>query len=184
MARGWMRGRPAGQLLRGRAGSRRRWNGLGFAVCAASMAYALYVQHVQGFQPCHLCIFQRVVMIALGLTFLAALLHDPRRGGNRGYAVLLGLLGTVGVAIAARHVWLQAQPPGSVAACGASLDVMFDMLPPSEVITRVFRGGAECQKIDWRFLGLSMPVWLMAVFAGLGAGGAIVNWRNRRRVHY
>ena len=145
------------------------------------MAYALFEQHVRGLEPCHLCIFQRVVMIALGLIFLTACVHDPRRGGSRVYAVLLALAGLAGVAVAGRHVWIQMQPEGSVGACGASLEFMFQMLPPSEVLLRVFKGGAECQKIDWQFLGLSMPAWLLLVFTVLGAGGAYVNWRRVRQ---
>lgn len=156
----------------------RAWNLAGFAACALGMAYALFLQHVQGLLPCHLCIFQRVVMIALGVVFLVAALHDPRRGGGRVYAVLFALLGAIGMVVAGRHVWVQMQPPGSVGACGASLEFMFQMLPPSEVIARVFKGGAECQTIDWRFLGLTMPAWLFAVFAVLGGLGAWANWRR------
>ena len=40
-------------------------------LCAAAMAYALYAQHVLGLEPCPLCIFQRVGIIATGV--LAAL---------------------------------------------------------------------------------------------------------------
>lgn len=170
-----------GRFLSDRPAGRRRFNGAGALACTLAMAYALYVQHVEGLDPCHLCIFQRVAMIALGLTFFVALVHDPRRGGGRVYAVLLGLFGLAGAALAARHVWLQLQPPGSVGSCGGPLDVMFQMLPPTEVVIKVFKGGAECQKIDWRFLGLSMPAWLIAVFLALGLGGAAVNWNRPRR---
>lgn len=175
-------GRSDGMFLSERPAGRRSWNAVGFAACAGSMAYALYLQHVRGLEPCHLCVFQRVVMIALGIVFLVALLHDPRRGGNRIYAVLLALLGVTGMIVAGRHVWIQMQPPGSVGACGASLDFMFQMLPPYEVIARVFKGGAECQVVDWRFLGLSMPAWLFGGFAVLGLGGAWVNARSQKVV--
>ena len=171
---------PGRLILGDLPAGRRSQNALGFAACVLAMAYALYLQHFRGLEPCHLCIFQRVVVIALGITFLVAALHDPRRGGSRVYAVLLGLLGAVGIAIASRHVCIQMQPPGSVGACGASLDFMFQVLPPSEVLIRVFKGGAECQKIDWQFLGLTMPAWLIVFFVTLGAGGAIVNWRRTR----
>ncbi len=174
------RGRSGRLILGDLPEGRRGRNAIGFLACVLAMAYALYLQHVRGLEPCHLCIFQRVVVIALGVTFLVAALHDPRRGGSRVYAVILGVLGLTGVAIASRHVWIQMQPPGSVGACGASLDFMFQVLPPSEVLLRVFKGGAECQKIDWQFLGLTMPAWLILFFAALGAGGAILNWRRTR----
>ena len=177
--------KSGGPFLSDRPAGSRRWNGLGLLLCAAAMAYALYEQHVRGLEPCHLCIFQRVVVIALGITFAVAFVHNPRRGGGRVYAVILAALGLVGIAIAGRHVWLQMQPPGSVGACGASLDVMFQMLPPSDVLIRVFKGGAECQKVDWTFLGLSMPAWLIPLFALLGGAGAAVNWvRPKRLLRY
>jgi len=161
--------------------SRRLGNGLGLTACVLAMAYALYVQEVQGLEPCHLCIFQRVVMISMGVVFFVACAHDPRRGGSRGYAFALGLLSLCGCLIAGRHVWIQAQPAGSVGACGASLEFMFQMLPPSEVLLRVFRGGAECQKIDWQFLGLAMPVWTLGLFLSLGVYGVYNNWRKAYR---
>ncbi|MBV8062523.1 MAG: disulfide bond formation protein B, partial [Nevskia sp.] len=33
---------------------------LGFLGCAGAMAFALYLQHAKGFEPCPMCIFQRV----------------------------------------------------------------------------------------------------------------------------
>ena len=173
--------RRAGETsLRSPRQTSRTWNAAGLAICVAAMAYALYLQHVKGLEPCHLCVFQRLVMILLGIVFAAALVHDPRRGGARVYALLSGVFAVVGMAVAGRHVWLQQQPPGSVGACGASLDVMLQMLPPSEVVLRVFKGGAECQKIDWQWLGLSMPGWVFVLFALLGAIGVIGNGRGWR----
>ena len=69
----------------------RQANALGFAACAAMFGYALYEQHYAGLAPCHLCIFQRVGVLVLGLVFLVAALHAPRRGGARVYGVLTAL---------------------------------------------------------------------------------------------
>src|SRR5687768_4975489 len=54
--------------------SRRLANALGFVVCAALLAYALYAEHVLGLAPCPLCIFQRVAVIVVGVLFLLAAL--------------------------------------------------------------------------------------------------------------
>src|SRR5262249_30579467 len=40
---------------------------LAFGVCAGLIAYALYLQYVDGLEPCPLCVFQRVVVIAMGI---------------------------------------------------------------------------------------------------------------------
>jgi disulfide bond formation protein DsbB len=158
--------------------SRRLANGLGFLACVALMGYALYAQHVLGLAPCPLCIFQRVAVIAVGAVFLIAALHDPGTLGARIYGGLILLTAACGIGIAGRHVWIQAQPPGTVAACGADLDFLLDIMPITQVITKVLTGSGECGKIDWTFLGLSMPWWVLISLATLGAWGAIVNFRR------
>ncbi len=47
----------------------------GFIVCAALIAYALYADKILGFDPCPLCIFQRVAFAALGVVGLLGALH-------------------------------------------------------------------------------------------------------------
>ena len=41
-----------------------------FLACVVAMAGALYLEHVEGLDPCPLCIFQRVGVIVAGLFFL------------------------------------------------------------------------------------------------------------------
>ena len=101
--------------------SRRSGNALGFVACAGLMGYALYAQYVLGLQPCPLCIFQRIATIVTGILFLIAAIHNPRAPGARVYGALITLAALGGMLISARHVWIQAQPPGTVPACGAPL---------------------------------------------------------------
>lgn len=159
--------------------TRRFGNGLGLLVCAALMGYALYAQHVLGLEPCPLCMFQRVAVIAVGVLFLIATLHNPGRAGARAYAVLLSLASLAGILISARHIWIQAQPPGTVAACGAGLDYLMEIMPITQVITKVLTGSGECGKVDWTLLGLSMPWWVLFALAALALWGALVNLRGR-----
>lgn len=158
--------------------NRRFGNGLGFLACAALMAYALYAQHVLGLAPCPLCIFQRVAVMSVGVLFLIAALHNPGALGARVYGALIWLAAACGIGIAARHVWIQAQPPGTVAACGADLDFLMDIMPLTEVVTKVLTGSGECGKVDWQFLGLSMPWWVLISLLALAAWGGVVNFRK------
>ena len=48
--------------------SRRMLNGLGFLICAGGLGFAYYVQHYLGFEPCPLCIFQRLALLVDQLT--------------------------------------------------------------------------------------------------------------------
>jgi disulfide bond formation protein DsbB len=160
--------------------TRRTGNLAGFAVSAALIGYALFVQYVQGLEPCPLCILQRVAVMAAGVLFLVAALHDPAERGARAYGVLIDVVAMAGILVAARHMWIMAQPPGSVAECGASLDYMMEVLPLHEVLGKVLTGSGECAKLDWEFLGLNMPTWVLIALVGLGTWGLAVNWFGRR----
>ena len=158
--------------------ARRQGNGLAACACAAALAFAFYAQYGMGLVPCHLCIFQRVALAALGIAFLLATFLS--RPGRRGIicAALIGLMGLATIATAGRHVWIQMQPEGAVPACGADLAFMLDLFPVTEVILKVFKAGGECAKIDWSFLGLSMPVWVLVLAVLLTAFGLWINLRK------
>jgi disulfide bond formation protein DsbB len=156
--------------------TRRTGNLLGFLACVGLMSYALFVQYVLRLDPCPLCVLQRVSVITAGLLFLAAFLHDPGDRWARVYGVLIDVAALGGILVAARHIWIIAQPPGSVAECGASLDYMMDVLPMHEVLGKVLSGSGECAKIDWMFLGLNMPTWVLMCLVGVGLWGVLVNW--------
>lgn len=158
--------------------SRRCGNALGFLACTGLMGYALYVQYVLGLAPCPLCIFQRIATIATGVLFLIATLHNPRPSGARVYGVLIALVALCGVLVSSRHIWIQAQPPGTVAACGADLDYLLEIMPVTDVVTKVLTGSGECGKIDWTFLGLSMPWWVAISLGVLGAWALLLNFKK------
>ena len=130
------------------------------------MGIALYLQHVEGIDPCPLCIFQRMFVIAIGVVALLGALHNPHLAGRRFYATLIGLLAMGGSAVAGRQVWLQHLPADQVPECGPSLDYMLEAFPLSETLQLVFRGSGECAAVDWTLLGFSIAEWMLVVFAG------------------
>ncbi len=140
----------------------------GLLFCVLMMAVALFLEHVMGLEPCPLCIFQRVAVLATAAVLAVAALHNPK--GRWG--ILYGVLGLVGVAggiaVAGRHVWLQSLPPDQVPSCGPGLDYMMDVLPMRDVLTHVLTGSGECADIDFLFLGLSLPAWTLVGFVVLG----------------
>jgi disulfide bond formation protein DsbB len=117
----------------------------GFAACVALVGFAIFSQFQWGLAPCPLCIFQRIAFAALALV-----------------PVL------VGIGIATRHVWLTHLPADQVPACGPPLSVMMEANPLNDVIRQVLTGSGECAKVDWTFLGLSMPAWSLLWFVLLG----------------
>jgi disulfide bond formation protein DsbB len=157
---------------------RRALNSMGFLICAGLIAYALYAQFHLGLDPCPLCIFQRIGIAALGIVFLVAALHDPRDGGARVYATLIAIAALATVAVAARQLYLQHLPPGAVPSCGAPLSMMLKFMPLTTVIRKVLTGSGECGIVNWTFLGLAMPAWVLIWAAFLGLGGFVANVRR------
>ncbi|MBT8100277.1 MAG: disulfide bond formation protein B [Gammaproteobacteria bacterium] len=157
----------------------RRWiNAGGFVACAGMMAYALYAQYQLYLDPCPLCLLQRVAVIGMGVVFLFAALHNPRGIGRPVYSGLLGLFAIGGVVVAGRHVWLQNLPPDKVPSCGPGLGYMLDNFPLGDAVRMVFTGSGECATVDWSFLGLSMPAWVLIAILALGTAGI---WNNLRK---
>lgn len=140
---------------------------IGFLAALSAMAFAYYLQYFQGLEPCPLCIFQRIAMIAAGLILLLGFLHGPSGLARWIYAIFAFAASAAGAAIAGRHVWLQSLPADQVPACGPDLDYLLDILPWQQVVAKILRGDASCASIDASFLGLSLPGWTLVAFVGL-----------------
>ncbi|HVC30143.1 MAG TPA: disulfide bond formation protein B [Steroidobacteraceae bacterium] len=163
---------------RSSAPSRRPANFAGFLACAGLIAYALYTQFHAGLEPCPLCIFQRIGIAALGVIFLIAALHNPRGWGARVYVALIAIAALATIGVAARQIYLQHLPPGTIPSCGAPLSMMLKFMPLTAVIRKVLTGSGECGIVDWTFLGLAMPAWVLIWAAFLGCAGVIANGRR------
>ena len=158
---------------------RRQLNLAGFLACAGMMAYALYAEHVLLLAPCPLCVFQRMAVIALGIVFLIAAIHNPAGNGRHVYTGLIVLAAGTGIGVAGRHVWLQNLPADEVPSCGPGYDYIIDSFPLADALKMIFTGSGECATVDWQFLGLSMPAWVLIALVITGAFGV---WNQLRRV--
>lgn len=158
--------------------NKRLLNLAGAVACTGMMAFALYAQHVLLLDPCPLCILQRIAVIALGIVFLLAALHNPQKIGARIYTALAALSAAFGVAVAGWHVRLQNLPADEVPSCGPGLEYMVENFPLKDVLGMVLKGSGECAEVSWRFLGLTMPTWVLISVAFLGV---FAIWNNLRR---
>jgi hypothetical protein len=79
--------------------NRFRWLSLaGFLACTTGLGFAYYLQHL-GYDPCPLCIFQRVAMAAVALIFIAAAVHAPKAAGRWVYAAAAAAASLSGAAL-------------------------------------------------------------------------------------
>jgi disulfide bond formation protein DsbB len=147
-------------------------------MCLALLGYAYYAQYRLYLEPCPLCMLQRVAFWSLAVVLVLAALHNPRRVGRRVYASLALFAAGTGIALAARHVWMQHLPKDQVPACGGRLEFMLQAFPVTEVLRQVLTGSGECAEVDWTFAGLSMPEWTLAWFVLFALGAAYYGFRR------
>ena len=157
----------------------RVWNLFVVFCCASLLGFALYNQYVDYLDPCPLCVFQRVIFFSMGFIALLAAIHNPGRVGQQVYAWLVAVSATIGALIAGRHIWLQSLPPGEVPECGPGLNYMLENFPLTQVLSTVLRGSGSCAEVIWSFMGMSMPMWTMIWYIGLGL---LTLWMAYRRV--
>lgn len=134
------------------------------AVVAAMLFAIFYLEGVLYLEPCPLCIVDRVLLVLIALTCLIALIHNSKGLFSWIYTSVAGLLSAIGVAVSARHIWLQNLPPDEVPECGPDLMYMLDVFPLADVIKRVFTGSGQCAEISWTFLGLTIPQQTLLLF--------------------
>ena len=146
-----------------------------FIVCALLLAWAYYLEYVEGLEPCPLCVFQRLAFLGLGVVLLIAAAHHPRGWGAKSYGGLILVAAGAGVALAVRHLYLQSLPPDQVPACGPGLDYMLDTFPLLETIGTVLAGSGECAEVQ-KVWGLTIPGWTLMGYLGIGGLGIVTNF--------
>lgn len=162
-------------------GPQRAAVGIAAALAAGALATALYFEHVLGYAPCALCLWQRWpyylgIPLAAGLFLLA-----PRIGGamTAGLALLAALF-VVGAGLGVYHAGVEWAFWEGPSACSAGAAAVGGDLLSSLRTTRI----VPCNEASWRFLGLSFAGWnvvasiliVLVALAGLGA--------RRRRSRY
>jgi len=147
-------------------GAPRRTYAFVAAICVAMLAFGMYLQHVQGLEPCPMCIVQRYALVLVGV-FAALAALTPRTGLQKTWA-LLGLLTAGGGAFtAARQSWLQWYPP-ELGSCGRDIYGMIESFPLRRAIPMIFQGSGDCSAVDWTFLGLTIANWGFVWFVIFG----------------
>jgi disulfide bond formation protein DsbB len=147
--------------------------------CMGLLGFALYLQHVGGLEPCPMCIVQRYLLTSVALV---ALVGSGFRGraGLLGAGVALVVLALAGALVAARQSWLQWYPP-EVMSCGRDLFGMVEAFPLKRVLPMVFKGGGDCSKVDWTFLGASIANWSFVCFVTLTVVAGVLLVRQWRK---
>lgn len=159
------------------------WLALTFLlIAAATILGALGFEHIGGYQPCALCLMQRMPYY-VGVPFAAAAAVAAWLGGSRTVlALLFGLLGLLmlySLGLAVYHSGVEWRLWEGPASCAPSISIgsAADMLNQLETTT-----APSCTDAVWRFLGLSFAGWNVLVSALLAGLAFYAGWRTLRPI--
>ena len=134
-------------------------------ICVSSLLIAkFYFEDYLGLEPCYLCITQRAFIAIAGLLFFIWAAQDPKRLGARIYALLVLSATSAGAYFSLKQLYLQSLPEEQVPQCGPPVDYLFETFSNFEVIAMLLRGDGNCAKIQWEFLSITMPGWVLLIF--------------------
>jgi protein dithiol:quinone oxidoreductase len=147
--------------------------------CVGLLAFGMYLQHVVGLEPCPMCIVQRyaLILVAVGAALTSV---TGKKGLQIAGGISVLVLALAGAYVAARQSWLQWYPP-EVVSCGRDLYGMIENFPLQRAIPMIFKGGGDCSKVDWTFLGGTIANWSFLCFCGIAVLCAALVWRRARR---
>lgn len=140
-----------------------------FAFIVFFNACAYTFQHVMKLDPCVMCIYERVAMISIGLAALFGSIN-PQVSIIRWMGILAwGATSYKGMMLAIEHVSYQ----NNIFATCSALSFP-DWAPLNKWVPAFFEATGDCSEVVWQFMTLSMPQWLVVIFAASLAASAII----------
>ena len=144
------------------ADTRLAW-GLLFLSSLVLVAYALFSQHAMGLQPCIMRIYQRTAIFGIMFACVPVLIANNMLTRLLAF-VVWGISAIWGGVIAWEHYDIQNAANPFFATCEIVPNFP-SWLPLHEWLPNLFAATGDCGNIDWVFMDMSMPQWMMVVFA-------------------
>ena len=141
---------------------RRAW-GLLFVSALSLEMGALYFQHITDLRPCIMCIYQRTALFGVMFAAMPAMLFNNFITRLIGY-VGWGISAIWGLLIAIEHVDIQTAVNPFFATC-EFVPNFPSWAPLHEWLPTIFGATGDCGDINWSFMDMSMPQWMIVVFA-------------------
>lgn len=124
---------------------------------------AFYFQYLDDLAPCIMCIYQRTAVLGLMLSALlpTVVMHKV----TQFVGLVGGMISSVwGLLIAIEHVDIQTAINPFFASCEIVPNFP-SWAPLHEWLPQIFAATGDCGDIKWSFIGMSMPQWMIVIFA-------------------
>lgn len=133
--------------------------------CIGAVLFAYeYLEKTLFMNPCPLCMLQRLAFVVIGAALIQQALHYHRLGFERKvlqFFVYAGIF--FGMAMAARHLYLQSLPPDLMPACGLDYYGLMRQNGWLQGLWKAMQGSGDCGTRD-TFWGIRLPVWSMVLY--------------------
>jgi len=125
--------------------------------------------------PCHLCIFQRILHLGLALCFALASLSYQRTGQRRFWVLAGWVIAVAGMGVAGFQSWEQWYPE-LVGGCTGAEPGLIEQLVEWLGIRwpRLFMATGFCDSKELVILGLSLANWSFLAYAGFTAMASLI----------
>lgn len=125
--------------------------------------------------PCHLCIFQRILHLGLAVSFALATLSFGHRDFRRFWVLAGGLIALAGVGVAGFQSWEQWYPELVGGCTGAEPGLIEQLVEWLGVRwPRFFMATGFCESKELVILGLSLANWSFLAYAGFTAMASLI----------
>lgn len=142
-----------------------------FFISVGSLGGALYLQHALDWQPCPLCVLQRLAFMAAAVFALTGWVLRNRSSALRVCQVLAGVSALAGVATAGRHLWVKAHPAVS---CGIDpLETAINTQWWVQQLPWLLKADGLCFLPLPPLLGLQLPMWSLLILLLMAALAAV-----------
>lgn len=159
--------------------------GIVASISGGSLAAALAFEHLGGYAPCILCLYQRVphlVALTLGVIGVVLAIRHEQCPVTRPLLAIASLVFLTGAGIAFFHVGVeQGWWPGT-AGCGGG-DLFAQDLSPAELHARLMAAPVvRCDEVPWSLLGVSMAGYNFGLCVVAAAACLWMRWALGRPV--
>ncbi|MBN3860494.1 disulfide bond formation protein B [Neisseriaceae bacterium PsAf] len=135
-----------------------------FFICLLGTGASFLLQYVFNYNPCPLCIFQRIAVMTTGLVaFILLLIPQQKNITKIISAVLILIPSAFGITSAVRQIYLQHLPADQVPSCGPGLNFLVENNSYFTVLQKVFNGSGKCAVVEKLFY-VPLPVWSLIMF--------------------
>ena len=146
------------------------------ALAALGMvAMAIVLTEWLRLNPCHLCIFQRILHMGLALCFALAALGFGHRSRRRFWVLAGGLIALAGMGVAGFQSWEQWYPELAGGCPGAEPGLIQQLVEWLGIRwPRLFMATGFCESKELVILGLSLANWSFLAYAGFTAMASLI----------